>query len=256
MNTQATIDQLRQLKLEGMANAYEGALSLPLKEQLPANHLLARLTEAEQQYRVQKKTLLYLQQSKLRYNAIMEQVHCNTSRNLMADQLMEVADCEYIQRAENILITGATGCGKSYLACALGRQACTRGYKVLYFGVNRFLERIAQSKLDGTFIKLLNQVEKMQLLIIDDFGLHPLDSITRLAFLQMLEDRYGKRSTLITSQLPVNKWFDYIDEPTVADAIMDRLTANAYRFELKGESLRKQSEKTFAKMAEKKKDQL
>jgi len=251
MNTQATIDQLKQLKLHGMANAYEGILSLPLQEQPSSNHLLARLADAELQYRIQRKTQVYITQSKLRYNAVMEQIHCNASRNLTADQLMEVSDCEYINRSVNVLITGATGCGKSYLACAIGRQACTRGFKVLYFGMNRFVEKISQSKLDGTFMKVLNQIEKTHLLIIDDFGLHPMGSVTRLALLQMLEDRYGKRSTLITSQLPVNKWYDYIGESTIADAIMDRLTANAFRFEIKGESLRK-VEKSLAKMAEKK----
>jgi DNA replication protein DnaC len=152
---------------------------------------------------------------------------------------MRLADGLFIDRAENILITGATGCGKSYLACALGRQACSLGYRVIYFGMNRFLERIAQSKLDGTFIKMLNQIEKTHLLILDDFGLTPLDSISRLALLQVLEDRYERRSVIITSQLPVMKWYDFIGEPTLADAIMDRLAGNAHRIELKGESLRK-----------------
>jgi DNA replication protein DnaC len=152
---------------------------------------------------------------------------------------MRLADGLFIDRAENILITGATGCGKSYLACALGRQACSLGYRVIYFGMNRFLERIAQSKLDGTFIKMLNQIEKTHLLILDDFGLTPFDSISRLALLQVLEDRYERRSVIITSQLPVMKWYDFIGEPTLADAIMDRLAGNAHRIELKGESLRK-----------------
>jgi DNA replication protein DnaC len=152
---------------------------------------------------------------------------------------MKLADGLFIERAENILITGATGCGKSYLACALGRQICSLGYRVLYFGMNRFLEKVSQSKLDGTFIKLLNQIEKTHLLILDDFGLTPLDNISRLAILQILEDRYGKKSIMITSQLPVVKWYDFIGEPTLADAIMDRLAVNAHRIELKGESLRK-----------------
>jgi DNA replication protein DnaC len=152
---------------------------------------------------------------------------------------MKLADGLFIERAENILITGATGCGKSYLACALGRQICSLGHRVLYFGMNRFLERVSQSKLDGTFIKLLNQIEKTHLLILDDFGLTPLDNISRLAILQILEDRYGKKSIMITSQLPVVKWYDFIGEPTLADAIMDRLAVNAHRIELKGESLRK-----------------
>jgi DNA replication protein DnaC len=239
MNVQTTVDQLRRLKLNGMVKAYEASLSVPVHEQVSPDLLIARMTEAELQHRVNQKTQLYLRQSKLRYNAILEQVYCNAARNITTDQLMKLADGLFIGRAENILITGATGCGKSYLACALGRQVCSLGYRVLYFGMNRFLEKVSQSKLDGTFIKLLNQIEKTHLLILDDFGLTPLDSISRLAILQILEDRYGKKSTIITSQLPVIKWYEFIGEPTLADAIMDRLAGNAHRIELKGESLRK-----------------
>ena len=239
MNTQITLDQLKQLKLFGMANAYQAVLSLPVQEQPSIHQLMARLTEAETQNRGQIKTESYLKQSKLRYNAVIEQVHCNTSRNLTQDSLLAIADCGFINRSENILITGATGCGKSYLACAIGRQACSFGYKTLYLGMARFLEKIAQSKIDGTFVKMLNLFEKTHLLIFDDFGLHPMEKITRLALLQILEDRYGKKSTLIASQLPVDKWYPYIGESTIADAIMDRLSANAHRFDLKGESLRK-----------------
>jgi DNA replication protein DnaC len=240
MNTQTTLDLLTKLKLPGMVQAYQGALTLPLQDQPTSDQLIARLADAENQYRIQKKMQQYLRQSKLRYNAVLEQIHCNASRNLTSDQLMALADCSFIDRSENILITGATGCGKSYLACALGRQACMRGYKVLYFGSHRLMDKIAQAKLDGTSIKLFNLIEKTHLLIIDDFGLHPLDTTTRLALLQILEDRYGKRSTMITAQLPVGHWHDYIGEPTLADAIMDRLAGNAHRIELKGESLRKQ----------------
>ena len=200
---------------------------------------MARLAEAELQSRARKKTELYLRQSKLRYNAILEQVYCNTERNLSKEKLMNIADCSFIERAENLLITGKTGCGKSYLACAIGRQACTLGDRTLYFGMNRFLEKISLSKLDGTYVKLLNQIEKAHLIIIDDFGLHPLDGVTRLALLQILEDRYGIKSTIITSQLPVAKYYEYIGESSVADAIMDRLTVNAHRFELEGDTLRK-----------------
>ena len=239
MNVQTTVDQLRRLKLNGMVKAYEASLSVPVHEQVSPDLLIARMAEAELQHRVNQKTQLYLRQSKLRYNAILEQVYCNAARNITTDQLMKLADGLFIGRAENILISGATGCGKSYLACALGRQVCSLGYRVLYFGMNRFLEKVSQSKLDGTFIKLLNQIEKTHLLILDDFGLTPLDSISRLAILQILEDRYGKKSTIITSQLPVIKWYEFIGEPTLADAIMDRLAGNAHRIELKGESLRK-----------------
>ncbi len=238
MNTQATLDQLKQLKLYGMADAYQVILSLPVQEQPPIHQMIARLSEAELQHRVHLRTQTYLKHSKLRYNAVLEQVYCNAARNLTQDTMLNIADCGFIERSENILITGATGCGKSYLACAIGRQACSFGYKTLYLGMSRFLEKISQTKLDGTYIKMLNQIEKIHLLILDDFGLHPMDKITRLALLQMLEDRYGKKSTLISSQLPVDKWYQYIGENTIADAIMDRLSYNAHRIELKGESLR------------------
>lgn len=239
MNTQITIDHLTQLKLPGMARAYQAVLTLPVQHQPTLSQFMANLAEAEMQDRTQKRTEKYLLQSKLRYNAIIEQVHCNPSRNLTKEMLMMVADCSFIERAENLLITGATGCGKSYLACAIGRQACYFGYKTLYFGINRFLERITSSKLDGTYIKLLNQIEKTHLLILDDFGISPLDAVTRLALLQILEDRYGKKSVIIASQIPTSKLYDYIGESTIADAIMDRLAVNAHRFDLKGESLRK-----------------
>ena len=239
MNHQITLDQLSQLRLHGMADAYQAVLSLPVQEQPSIHPFIARLCEAEAQHRVNQKTQLYLKHSKLRYNAVLEQVYCNSSRNLTQESLLSIADCGFIDRSENVLITGATGCGKSYLACAIGRQACSFGYKTLYLGMARFLERISLSKLDGTYIKMLNQIEKTHLLILDDFGLHPLDKIARLALLQILEDRYGKKSILISSQLPVSDWHQYIGESTIADAIMDRLAGNAHRFDLKGDSLRK-----------------
>ncbi len=240
------MDQLKQLKLLGMADAYQAVLSMPLQEQPSIHQFLARLSEAELLHRAHLKTQAYLKLSKLRYHAVFEQVYCNTTRNLTQDQLMKIADCGFIERSENILITGATGCGKSYLACAIGRQACSFGYKTLYLGMSRFLEKVTQTKLDGTYLKLLNQIEKTNLLIFDDFGLHPLDKITRLTLLQILEDRYGKRSTLISSQLPVNRWHEYIGENTIADAIMDRLAVNAHRFDLKGDSLRKKKQEKIA----------
>jgi DNA replication protein DnaC len=229
------------MKLSGMMRAYQAILSLPMHEQPTLDVAIARLAEAELLYRKSRKTELYLKLSKLRYNAVLEQVHCSPSRNLSKETLLSLAECSFIDRSENILITGPTGCGKSFLACAIGRQACSLGYKSIYLGMNRFLEKVTQSKLDGTYIKFLSQIEKTQLLIIDDWGLYPLDINSRLALLQVLEDRYAKRSTIITSQLPVAAWYEYINEPTLADAIMDRLSGNAQRIELKGESLRKKN---------------
>lgn len=241
MNTTATLEQLKDFKLQGMARCYEAILQLPIHQHPEAHMLLAQLTEAERQSRTRYKTDLYLKLSKLRYAGTLEELSFKPGRNLPKEHILQLSDCSYLDRAENILISGATGSGKSFLACALGHQACVMGYKTLYLNLNRFTEKIMVAKLDGSFVKLLNQFEKVSLLILDDFGLAPMDQNTRLALLQILEDRYAKKSVLIASQLPIAKWHEYIAEPTLADAIMDRLMSNAHRFELKGESLRKKA---------------
>lgn len=243
MNTTATLEQLKELKLQGMARSYEAILQLPVNQHPEGHLLIAQLAESERQNRTQYKTKMFLKLSKLRYAGSIEEISFTNQRNLSKEQILQLADCSYIDRSENILISGATGAGKSFLACALGHQACVMGYKTLYLNLNRFTEKIMVAKLDGSFVKLLNQLDRASLLILDDFGLAPMDQNTRLALLQILEDRYNKKSVIIASQLPVSKWHEYIAEPTLADAIMDRLMANAHRFELKGESMRKKSVK-------------
>jgi DNA replication protein DnaC len=243
MNTNATLEQLKELKLQGMVRSYEATIQLPVNQHPEGHQLIAQLAEAEKQNRTQYKTQLYLKLSKLRYAGTLEEISYGAQRNLSKEQINQLADCSYIDRSENILVSGATGSGKSFLACALGHQACVMGYKTLYLNLNRFTERIMVAKLDGSFVKVLNQLDKASVLILDDFGLAPMDQNTRLALLQILEDRYNKKSIIIASQLPINKWHEYIAEPTLADAIMDRLMANAHRLELKGESLRKKSVK-------------
>lgn len=239
MNTNATLENLKKLNLQGMVKAYEVVIHLPVDKQPDAHQLLAQLSEQEILYQQEKRTKMYLRLSKLRYVAIVEQVQCSPERNFTKDKLSFLADCSWIERRENILITGATGCGKSFLACAIGHQACVMGYKSLYLNMNRFIEKIILAKADGSFIKLLNQLEKVHLLILDDFGLQPLKADVRLALLQIIEDRYQRKSTLICGQLPINKWHEYIADATLADAIMDRITSNAHRIELKGKSMRK-----------------
>ncbi len=239
MNTENTVNELQQLKLKGMVQTYQQILSMPQQQQPGIRHLMAQLTEAELQSRIHNRTQMYLKLSKLRYDAVLEQVQCTSDRNLSKESIEAISDCGFVKRAENILITGATGCGKSYLACAIGRQACAFGHKTMYFSMGKFLEKITLCKLEGTLLKFLNQLEKINLLVLDDFGLQPLDATSRLALLQIIEDRYGKKSMVITSQLPVGNWYEYIGESTIADAIMDRLSVNAHRFDLKGESLRK-----------------
>lgn len=245
MNTTQTLQQMQQLRLAGMYHAYRSQLELSMDQQLEGHDLIAQLVQSEQLSRAQEKTTYYLRLAKLRLPATVEQIECSPSRNLTKQQLATLIEGRYLQQGENLLITGATGCGKSYLACALGHQACLQGYKTTYLGMNRLIEKITLSKLDGTYIKLLNHLERQTLIILDDFGLQNLGQDVRLTLLQLLEDRYEKRSIIITSQLPVSKWYDYINDPTLADAILDRLTANAHRIELKGESLRRKKVITY-----------
>lgn len=243
MNTTQTLEQMKQMRLQGMLHAYHAQLELPMDQQLESHDLVAHLVQSEELNRSNEKTAYYLKLAKLRLPATIEQVECSASRNLTRQQLAMLAEGRYLEAGENMLITGSTGCGKSFLACALGHQACLQGYKTTYLNMNRLIEKVTLSKLDGSYIKLLNHLERQTLIILDDFGLQSLTQEIRLTLLQLLEDRYGKKSIIITSQLPVAKWYEYINDPTLADAIMDRLTANAARIELKGESLRRKKSK-------------
>jgi len=240
MNRQITIERLQELKLAGMERVYRSMTGLQPDEQPTVDELMARLVEAELLERAQRRMQLLTRLSKLRYDATLEQVYCSRERNFTRDRQVALADGSFILRAENILITGPTGSGKSFLACAIGRQMCALGYKTLYLPMNRFLEKMALARIQGTFLKLLDQLQKMQLIVFDDFGMQPLTDDARLALLQILEDRYGQKATVVASQLPVDKWHTYINQPTLADAICDRLTAKAIRIDLKGKSLRRQ----------------
>lgn len=237
----ASLQTMRKMKMEGMSNAYEAILSLPINQQPDAHEMLARLVDAEQQNRADKRMKMFLRLSKLRYQASIQDVDCSEKRNLSKEKLMVLADCSYLERGENVLITGATGCGKSHLSCALGNNACVNGYRTLYFNMNRFTEQIALAKTDGTLVKWLDRIKKAKLIILDDFGLQPISHKVKLILLQILEDRYENAATIICSQLPVSKWHQYFDEPTIADAILDRIIPKAHRVDLKGKSLRKRS---------------
>ncbi len=236
--TNESLQIMKRLHLSGMAGAYQGMLSLPLDQHLPAHEMVASLLDAEQQHRVMQKTDMFMRLSKMRYRATLKDIECGESRNLKNETILFLAQDTYLQRSQNLIITGATGSGKSFLACAIGHQACVLGYRTLYFNLNRLSEQIALAKTDGSFIKWLNRINKAQLLILDDFGIQPVSQSVKLALLQIIEDRYGNASTLICSQLPVAKWHEYIAEPTIADAVLDRIVPKAHRIELKGNSRR------------------
>jgi DNA replication protein DnaC len=244
MNTTQTLEQMQQLRFHGMYHAYRSQLELPMDQQLQGHDLVAQLVQSEQLNRSNEKTAYYLKLAKLRLPAMLEQIECSAARNITKQQLAMLAEGNYLKQGENILITGSTGSGKSFFGCALGHQACMQGYKTVYLNMNRLIEKITLSKLDGSYIKLLNHLERQTLIILDDFGLQNLTQDVRITLLQLLEDRYGKKSIIVTSQLPVAKWYEYINDPTLADAILDRLTASAHRIELTGESLRRRKSKS------------
>lgn len=239
MNHQNTLEAIRGLKFHGMADRYQAILAMPSHQHPDPDVLLAQLIEAEHLYRNHRKTQTAIKNAKFRYQASINDVHCSADRSLSKETLSNLADCAFIDRGENVLITGATGCGKSFLASAIGHQACTMGKKVAYFSLPKLLARLKSDKLDGTFRKEMDRIENKQLLILDDWGLSPLDTHARLALLQIIEDRHGRQSTIITSQLPVSAWHQYINESTIADAILDRIIHQAHRIDLTGESLRK-----------------
>lgn len=239
MNTTQTLQQMQELKLAGMASSYGAQIELSIDQQLEGHELIAYLLQAEKLHRSNERMETLLKTARMRYNALPEHVECTEARNLNKTQWATLLEGRYLGHGENILITGATGCGKSWIACALGYQACMMGIKTRYYNMNRLIEAILIAKTDGSYLRLLNQFEKIPLIIIDDFGLQNLNKTIRLALLQIIEDRYAKRSLIITSQLPIANWHHYLDEPTLADALMDRMTAKCHRLDLKGESRRK-----------------
>ncbi len=239
MSTQTTINQLKELGLHGMAESFHSMMMQPPHKRPGLERAVEKMVEMETCTRDRKLTEKLLKAAKLRYRVFIEDITCSAERNLTEAQLSEVSDCNFVRRGENLLITGLTGCGKSYLACALGRQACTLGLSTLFLSMNHFADELTKARLEGTYQKLIARLDRKDLLILDDFGLQPLTSETRIALLTLLEDRYEKKSVIITSQLPLDRWYDYIAEPTLADAIMDRLINSSEYIELKGDTLRR-----------------
>lgn len=230
---------MRALRLTGMADRYEAIHNLPQHQRPQTDVLLAQLLEAEDLYRNHRKSTLAIKNARFRYQASLQEISFAEGRNLSKESLSAFSDCSFIDRGENIIITGATGCGKSFLASALGHQACKMGRKVAYFSLPKLLTKMKTDKIDGDFRKEIQRVESKHLLILDDWGLTPLDTPSRLALLQIIEDRHNKYATIITSQLPVSAWHQYIGDHTIADAILDRIIHQAHRIELQGESMRK-----------------
>lgn len=227
------------MKLLGMANVLETSLANTQRENLSCDEFLSVLVDAEYDDRTNRRIERNIRNARFRYKASMEELYQDVERNINRTLLSRLATCTFIDKAENILITGSTGIGKSYIASAFGNQACVQGYKVLYSNTKRLFTRLKLSKADGSYLKELSRIERTDLLILDDFGLQEIDAFGRNVLMEIIEDRHGKKSIIIVSQLPVTLWYEVIGEETVADAIMDRIVHNAYRIELQGDSLRK-----------------
>jgi DNA replication protein DnaC len=236
---ETTLDKMRQMKLLGMYRAFKTNVQTKPAETFTPDEIIAYLVDAEWDERQHRKFEQKIKNARFRYKAALEDLIYHPSRNMDKNQVMRFTDCTFIDKAECILITGSTGIGKSYIASALGHHACSMGYKVVYYNVPKLFTKLKMSKADGSYLKEVTKIERQQLLILDDFGLQPFDAQSRIALMELIEDRHGKGALIITSQVPVNKWYDIIGEQTIADAILDRIIHNAHRLELKGESMRK-----------------
>jgi DNA replication protein DnaC len=234
-----TEDKLRELKLTGMLKALQEQRLTDSVEALTFEERLGLLVDREQTERDNRRMTTRLRAARLRQNACIEDLDWKAPRGLDRDLVLSLAGGRYLPKAHNILITGPTGVGKSYLACALAHKACRIGHTVLYQRLPRLLEEISLARADGRYPKLMSKIAKCQLLVLDDWGLTPMTAAGCRDLLEILEDRHNLHSTLITSQSPVEEWHNYLGDPTVADAILDRLIHNAYRLTMKGESMRK-----------------
>lgn len=240
MLTEPTLDKLRALRLGAMGAAWIAQREDPKIHEIDFDSRFAMLVDAEHVARDNKRLARALHEAKLRLpNACIEDIDYNPKRELDRALVRQLGTGAWITSHANVIVTGATGTGKSYVACALAHQACRTGFRALYRRMPRVLEELALAHADGTYTRLLGRLAKVDVLVLDDWGIAPLRDQERRDMLEIFEDRHGTRSTILTSQLPVENWHDYVADPTIADALLDRVVHNAHRIKLKGPSRRK-----------------
>jgi len=240
MLTHPTLEHLRALKLDGMARALEEQRLLPACDDLAFEDRLGLLVDRERHWRDNRRLDRLLRAAKLKHaDACLEDVNHGPGRGIDKRLIASLSGCDWIRQAQSLLLTGPTGVGKTWLACALGQQSCRQGFAVLYQRVPRLSEMLRIAHADGSFGRLLGQLARVDVLILDDWGMTPLDQAARHDLLEVIDDRSTTKSTIITSQLPIEHWHAWINDPTVADAILDRLVHRSHRVALKGESLRR-----------------
>lgn len=231
--------QLSELRLSGMKKSWQSIVDTRRQHDLNLVEGIEMLLDAELIERGNRRTSRLTKNAAFRYQATIEQIRYDASRGLDKSLITSLATGNFISEGSSVIITGATGCGKSYLASALGHQACMLGYKVAYYNVQKLMMKTRMARIDGSIYKFFDRTSKTDLLILDDFGLTHLEKQQQLDFMELIEDRHGSKATILASQLPLASWFDIIGEETIADAILDRLVHTSYKIELKGDSLRK-----------------
>lgn len=231
--------KLKQLHLSGMAQGWQTMVQGRQHVELSLSDGLELLLQREEEERKNSRFLRMIRGARFRYQASIEEIIHDPKRGINKAQISNLATCQYISKGESILISGSTGCGKSFLASAFGHQACLHGHSVMYSNTQKFMQKTKMARTDGSIMKHFDKIAKVSLLIIDDFGLAKMGQQQQFDLLEVIEDRHGKSSTIIASQLPPASWFDVMSESTIADAILDRLVHTAYHIELKGETLRK-----------------
>ncbi|MEQ2909806.1 IS21-like element helper ATPase IstB [Butyricimonas faecihominis] len=236
---QETLEKMRQTRLQGMYNAFKTSMESFKTESMTTDQFVAWLVSNEWDDRCNRMIERLIKQASFRYKASLEEVDYSLERGLERNLLERLAELSFVKESRDLFITGSSGTGKSYIATALGYRACQKGMKVLYANTARLMGQLKMAKAKGTILQELKKIERADLLVLDDFGIQPFDAGGRMNLMDIVEDRHGKKSTLITSQVPVKDWYDIIGEKTIADAVLDRIVHQAIRIELHGDSIRK-----------------